>query len=71
MLSAKTAQRNALINDLTKNAAIMIAVHLLTKTRAGGKYFDEESVYGVILTLLAFVFYHVVFAKIVPALPTA
>ena len=71
MLSAKTAQRNALINDLTKNAAIMIAVHLLTNTRSGKKFFDEESVYAIILTLLAFVFYHVVFINIVPALPTA
>ena len=71
MLSTKTAQRNALINDLTKNAAIMIVAHLLNKTRSGSKYFDEESVYGIIFTLLAFVFYHVVFQHVVPALPTA
>jgi hypothetical protein len=71
MLSKQTAKRNALINDLTKNAAIMITVHLLTVTRAGGKYFDEASVYGIILTLLAFIFYHLVFSNVVPALPTA
>ena len=71
MLSSKTAQRNALINDLTKNAAILTVVHLLTKFRSGGKYFDEESVYAIILTLLGFVFYHTVFQHLVPALPTA
>jgi hypothetical protein len=68
MLSTKNTDRKALINDLTKNACIMIAVHVLTNTRAGKKLFDEESVYGIILTLLAFVFYHVVFVNFVPPL---
>lgn len=71
MLSSNTVKRNALMNDLTKNAAIMVAVHLLTKTRAGTKFFDEDSVYAMVFTLLAFVFYHMVFVNVVPALPTA
>jgi len=68
MLSGKNTDRKALINDLVKNSAIMVAVHVLTNTRAGKKLFDEESVYGIVYTLLAFVFYHVVFVNFVPPL---
>ncbi len=71
MLSTKTSQRNALLNDLTKTATWMVIAHLLTKTRSGGKFFDEESVYAIIFTLLGLVFYHIVFQHVVPPLPTA
>jgi hypothetical protein len=66
MLSTKNTNRKALVNDLAKNACIMVAVHVLTNTRAGKKLFDEESLYGILFTLLAFVFYHVVFVNFVP-----
>ena len=66
MLSTKNTDRKALVNDLVKNASIMIAVHVLTNTRAGKKLFDEESLYGILFTLLAFVFYHVVVVNFVP-----
>jgi hypothetical protein len=69
MLSTKNTNKNALINDLVKNSSIMVAVHVLTNTKAGKKLFDEESVYGILLTLLAFVFYHVVVVNFVPPLP--
>ena len=68
MLNMKESTRKNLINDLVKNAAIMLAVHVLTKTRSGQKLFDEESVYGILLTLLAFVFFHVVIVNVVPPL---
>ena len=67
-MSTSNVNRKALINDLTKNSCIMIAVHILTNTRAGKKLFDEESVNGILFTLLAFVFYHVVFVNFVPPL---
>jgi hypothetical protein len=66
MLSTKNTDRKALVNDLVKNASIMIAVHVLTNTRAGKKLFDEESLYGILFTLLAFVFFHVVVVNFVP-----
>ena len=66
MLSTKNTDRKALVNDLVKNACIMVVVHVLTNTRAGKKLFDEESLYGILFTLLAFVFYHVVFVNFVP-----
>ena len=66
MFSTKNTDRKALINDLVKNSCIMVAVHVLTHTRAGKKLFDEESVNGILITLLAFVFYHVVFVNVVP-----
>jgi hypothetical protein len=66
MFSTKNTDRKALVNDLVKNACIMVAVHILTNTRAKKAYFDEESLYGIIFTLLAFVFYHVVFVNFVP-----
>jgi hypothetical protein len=68
MLSTKNTDRKALINDLAKNACIMVAVHVITNTRAGKKLFDEDSVNGILFTLLAFVFYHVVFVNFVPPL---
>ena len=68
MLSMKESTRKNLINDLVKNAAIMVTVHVLTNTRAGKKLFDEESVYGILLTLLAFVFFHTVVVNVVPPL---
>ena len=68
MLSTKNTNKNALINDLVKNSSIMVAVHVLTNTRAGKKLFDEDSVYGILLTLLAFVFYHIVIVNFVPPL---
>jgi hypothetical protein len=68
MLSTKNTDRKALINDLTKNACIMIAVHVITNTRAGKKLFDEDAVNGILVTLLGFVFYHVVFVNLVPPL---
>ena len=46
----------------------MVVAHVLTNTRAGKKLFDEESVNVILFTLLAFVFYHVVFVNIVPPL---
>ncbi len=66
MLSTKNTNRKALVNDLVKNACIMTVVHVLTNTRSGKKLFDEESLYGILFTLLAFVFYHVVFVNFVP-----
>ena len=68
MLSSKNTNKNALINDLVKNAAVLLVVHVLTKTRAGAKLFDENSVYDILFTLLAFVFYHVVVVNFVPPL---
>ncbi len=66
MLSTKNTDRKALVNDLVKNACIMIAVHVLTNTKQNKKLFDEESLYGILFTLLAFVFYHVVFVNFIP-----
>ena len=66
MFSTKNTDRKALVNDLVKNACIMVAVHILTNARGKKPYFDEESLYGIIFTLLAFVFYHVVFVNFVP-----
>ncbi len=68
MLGGKNTDRKALINDLVKNATIMVAVHVLTNTRAGKKLFDEESLYGILFTLLGFVLYHVVVVNIVEPL---
>jgi hypothetical protein len=68
MLSSKNTDRKALINDLTKNACLMIVVHILTNTRANKKLFDEETVNGFLFTLLAIVFYHIVFVNFVPPL---
>ncbi len=67
-LSNSKTDRKALINDLVKNSAIMVAVHVLTNTRAGKKLFDEDTLYGMVFTLLAFVFYHVVVVNFVPPL---
>jgi hypothetical protein len=66
MLSTKNTDRKALVNDLVKNACIMVVVHVLTNTRGKKPLFDEESLYGILFTLLAFVFYHVVFINFVP-----
>lgn len=68
MLSSKNTNKNALINDLVKNAAVLLVIHVLTKTRAGAKLFDENSVYEILFTLLGFVFYHVVVVNFVPPL---
>lgn len=68
MLSSKNTNKNALINDLVKNAAVLLVLHVLTKTRAGAKLFDENSVYEILFTLLGFVFYHVVVVNFVPPL---
>lgn len=68
MLSTKNTNRNALINDLVKNSCIMVVVHVLTNTRSGAKLFEEEAVTNMLITLLAFVFYHVVFVNFVPPL---
>lgn len=68
MLSTKNTNRKALINDLVKNATILLAVHILTNTRSGKKLFDEESLYNILFTLLAFVFYHVVLVNFIPPL---
>lgn len=69
MLSSKNTNKNALINDLVKNATVLIAIHVLKSTRQGKKLFDEESVYDVLFFLLALVFYHVVMVNFVPPLP--
>lgn len=66
MLSTKNTNKKALINDLVKNTCIMVVVHIITHTRAGKKLFDEESLYAILFTLSAFVFYHVVFVNFVP-----
>jgi hypothetical protein len=68
MLSGKNTDRKALINDLVKNASIMVALHVLTNTKSGKKLFDEENMYAILFTLLGFVFYHVVVVNIVEPL---
>ncbi len=68
MFSTKNTNKTALVNDLVKNTCIMVAVHLMTKNRANAKFFDEDSLYSILFTLLAFVFYHVVFVNVVPPL---
>jgi len=67
MLSS--SNKKGLINDLAKNACIMTVVMILTNSRAGSKkLIDENSVNAIIMTLLAFVFYWVVFINFVPPL---
>jgi hypothetical protein len=68
MLYSKNTNRNALINDLVKNTTILLVIHILTKTRAGAKLFDEESVYGIIFFLVSLVMYHIVVVNFVPPL---
>ena len=68
MLSTKNTDRKALINDLTKNACIMVVAHVITNTREGKKLFDEGSINVILFTLLSFVFYHIVFVNFVPPL---
>ena len=64
--SSSSSRNNALINDLTKVGSMAVFVHLVTKLRGDGRYFDADSVNGIVLTLLGFVFYHLVFATLVP-----
>lgn len=64
--SSQSARNNALINDLTKVGSMAVFVHVVTKLRGDGRYFDAESVNSIVLTLLGFVFYHLVFVNMVP-----
>ena len=68
MLYSKSSNLNPLINDLVKNATILVVIHVLTKTRAGKSLFDEEGVYDILYFLLGLVFYHLVLTKFVPPL---
>jgi hypothetical protein len=68
MLSTKNTEKKALINDLNKNACIIIVVHIIANTYAGKKLFDQEFLYSLIFTLLGFVFYHIVFVNFIPPL---
>jgi hypothetical protein len=64
--SFKNFNKKSMINDLVKNATILTAVHILTKTRAKANLFDEDSLYHILFILLGFVFYHVVMVNIIP-----
>lgn len=66
MLSTKNTDQKALVNDLVKNACVMLVVHILTNTRAGKQLFDQESLYIILFWLLGFAFYHIVFVNFVP-----
>jgi len=68
MFSTQNTNKKALINDLTKNACILLSVHIVANSYAGKKLFDQDFLYSVMFTLLAFVFYHVVFVNFVPPL---
>jgi len=68
MLHSKSTYLNPLINDLVKNATILVIIHVLTKTKAGKALFDEDSVYSILYFLLGLVFYHIVLTKFVPPL---
>ena len=71
MASSKTSEFNPLINDLVKNATILVVIHILSKTRSGKQLFDENSVYEILYFLLGLVFYHIVLTKFVPPLTLA
>ena len=69
MLSSKNTNKNALINDLVKNATVLLTLHILVKSRSGEKLFDEKSVYDILFFLLGLVMYHVVVVNFVQPLP--
>jgi hypothetical protein len=68
MLSFKNFNKKTMINELVKMSSILIAIHIMINTRLGHKLFDEQSLYVILFTLLAYAFYHVVIVNIIPPL---
>jgi len=68
--SREVSIKNAMINDVIKNIYLVAMVHVLTKYRAGGAMFDEDTIYSIIFTGVAVTLYYTIFIGMVPVLPT-
>lgn len=67
-MTTKISYKNPLINDLVKNACILIVMHMLLNSRASKSLITEDSLYAVLSFLIGILFYWVVVANVVPPL---
>ena len=71
MMFIDSANRKDLVNDLVKNATILLFVAMVTKSkfeRGSVIPLDKATMNSIIVTLLAFVFYHMVVVNLVKPL---
>lgn len=71
MMFMDSANRKDLVNDLIKNATILLFVAIVTKSkfeRGSVIPLDKATLNSIIVTLLAFVFYHMVVVNLVKPL---
>lgn len=60
----KKVNKKALIDDVLKNAMILILVHVISRQLAGQIMFDAQSIRDIAVTLLAVAIYHVIMAQL-------
>jgi len=61
----KYTNRKDLINDLVKNAVVLLISHILLHLRTEKKLFDEDSMYVILFILLGYAFYHIIVSNII------
>ena len=62
----KNSNKAPLINDIVKNATVLIIAHILSKSYTGSKLFDNQSLYEILFMLLGFVVYYELVVNIIP-----
>lgn len=71
MMFMDSVNRKDLVNDLVKNATILLFVAMVTKSkfeRGSVIPLDKTTINSIVVTLLAFVFYHMVIVNLVKPL---
>ena len=67
----ESADRKNLITDIIKNSSILLFVALVTKSkfeRGSVIPLDKATINSIVITLLAFVFYHMVIVNLIKPL---
>jgi hypothetical protein len=66
--SSRMPYKNPLINDLVKNASVLIVMHMLMNSRAGKPLITEDGLYHTMSFLVGLVFYWTVAANVIAPL---
>ena len=66
--STKKSYKNPLINDLVKNAGVLIVMHMLMNSRGGKSLLTEESLYTILSFLIGLIFYWTIIVNIIKPL---
>ena len=65
-MNNKNGIKAPLINDLVKHGSILLTAHILTKSYAGEKLFENKALYEILFFLIGVIVYFELVVNVIP-----